>query len=324
MKTFDEVMAEVDGGPRPALLVANGFSQAWNSAIFNYATLYEKADFGGSTDVLRGLFDHFETYDFEKVMNHLLSAEAVAKAYGADEAVLKRISSDQMVLKDALIATIGNTHPSRPKDVTDQQYTTVRNFLNRFQPIFSLNYDLLLYWARNQHGLPPPEFHSDDGFRAGLRWAPDEAVQDVFFLHGGLHLYDTRFEIKKLAHKGNGDSIVDQVRDNLANGSFPLFVAEPTAEKKKSRIEHNPYLSYGFRALADLSCPLVVFGHAVNENDKHIFDQIQRSDVTKVFISLFGDENSPANARTKANAQAYLAKKGRVIDFFAAESTQVW
>jgi len=324
MNTFDEVMVELDGGPPPALLVANGFSQAWNAEIFNYATLYEKADFGTSTAALRGLFDHFQTYDFEKVMNHLLSAEAVAKAYGAEEAVLQRISADQKVLKDALIATIGATHPSRPQDVTDQQYTRVRNFLSRFDPIFSLNYDLLLYWARNQDALPPPGFRSDDGFRAGLRWAPDEANQDVFFLHGGLHLYDTRFEIKKLAHKGSGDSIVDQVRDNLAHGSFPLFVAEPTAEKKKSRIEHNPYLSYGFRGLAELDAPLIVFGHAVNENDKHIFDQIQRSDVKKVCVSLFGDENSPSNARTKANAQAYLAKKGRVIEFFDAATTPVW
>lgn len=227
-------------------------------------------------------------------------------------------------MKDALIATIGTTHPSRPADVTEQQYTRARSFLNRFQPIFSLNYDLLLYWARNQDALPPPGFRSDDGFRMGLKWAPQDANQDAFFLHGGLHLYDTGAEIKKLASKGNGDSIVDQVRDNLAKGSFPLFVAEPTAEKKKSRIEHNPYLSYGFRALADLDSSLLVFGHAVNENDKHIFDQIQRSGVSKIFISLFGDENSSANARTQANAKAFLAKKGRLIEFFDAATAPVW
>lgn len=66
MKSFDEAMAELGDEPRPALLIANGFSQAWNAEIFNYATLYEKADFGASTTALRHLFEHFQTYDFEK------------------------------------------------------------------------------------------------------------------------------------------------------------------------------------------------------------------------------------------------------------------
>lgn len=324
MKTYAEVLEQLEGVAEPALLVANGFSQAWDPAVFNYANLLDKADFGERSAVLRALFGHFETYDFEKVMNHLLGAEAVAKVYGAGDAVVQQIAADQQVLKDTLIATLGTTHPSRPSDVTTEQFTTARTFLARFRQIFTLNYDLLLYWARNQNDLPPPGFNSDDGFRAGRRWTPEEANQDVFFLHGGLHLYDTGFEIKKLAYKGSGESIIDQVRDNLAMGQFPLFVSEPTADKKKARIEHNPYLSYGYRNLANLDSALVVYGHSVHENDKHIFDQIKRSAVSRVYVSLFGDENSPANARTKANAQAYLARNGRVIEFFAAESTQVW
>lgn len=48
MKTFEEAMAELGEGLKPALLLANGFSQAWNAQIFNYATLYEKVNFGES------------------------------------------------------------------------------------------------------------------------------------------------------------------------------------------------------------------------------------------------------------------------------------
>lgn len=323
MKTFQQVLEELGEDAESALLVANGFSQAWNPEVFNYANLLEKADFGASNLVLRNLFDHFQTFDFEKVMNQLLGAEAVAKAYGADDIVIQRIATDQQVLKDTLIATIGATHPSRPSEVTSAQFTVARTFLARFTRVFSLNYDLLLYWARNQE-LPPEGFSSDDGFRAGRLWTPDEADQDVFFLHGGLHLYDTGEEIKKLAYKGSGDSIIDQVRDNLMDGRFPLFVSEPTADKKKSRIERNPYLNYCYRELAELNSALVVFGHSVHDNDKHIFDQIQRSGVARVYVSLYGDENTPSNARTKANAQSFLAKEGRTIDFFSAESTPVW
>lgn len=324
MKSYEDVQKELVGVASPALLVANGFSQAWNSDIFNYANLYEKADFQESSTILRGLFEHFQTYDFERVMNHLLSAEAVAKAYGADEAVVKKIENDQQVLKDALIATIGKTHPGRPMDVSEKAYVSAREFLSRFDRIFSLNYDLLLYWARNQSELAPGGHLADDGFRTEARWVPEEADQKVFFLHGGLHLYDTGFDIRKLAYKSSGTSIIDQVRGNLEKGVFPLFVSEPTAERKKARIEHNPYLSYGFRELTKLDSALVVYGHSVHDNDKHIFDQIKLSAVSKVFVSLFGDESSDANVRTKANAQAYLEKKGRAIEFFDAGSVKVW
>lgn len=323
MKTFQQILNELDEGEKPVLLIGNGFSQAWNSVVFNYANLFEKADFGTSNVILRSLFDHFQTFDFEKIMNQLLGAEAVAKAYGADNIVIQKIAMDQIFLKDTLIATIGANHPSKPSEVTSTQFTLARTFLAQFTKIFSLNYDLLLYWARNQE-LEPAGFSSDDGFRAGRRWTPDEADQNVFFLHGGLHLFDTGEEIKKLAYKGSGDSIIDQVRENLTKGRFPLFVSEPTADKKKSRIERNPYLNYCYRKLAELNSSLVVFGHSVQDNDKHIFDQIQRSGVARVYVSLYGDENTPSNARTKANAQSFLAKNGRVIDFFSAESTSVW
>ncbi len=323
MKTYQQVLQELGDEQSPCLLLANGFSQAWNTQVFNYANLLEKADFGESSAVLRGLFEHFETFDFEKVMHQLLGAEAVAKAYGAPETVTQKIQADQQILKDTLIATIGATHPSRPNEVTAEQFTAARTFLARCGSVFSLNYDLLLYWARNQE-LPPYGFASDDGFRAERRWTPEEADQNVFFLHGGLHLYDTGDAIKKLAFKGSGESIIDQVRDNLAEGRFPLFVSEPTAEKKKGRIERNPYLSYGFRSLAEINTSLVVFGHSVHENDKHIFDQVKRGGAGRIYVSLFGDENSAANVRTRANATAFLMKAGRAVEFFSAESTPVW
>lgn len=323
MKTYQQVLQELGDEQNPCLLLANGFSQAWSPQVFNYANLLEKADFGASSDVLRSLFAHFETFDFEKVMHQLLGAEAVTKAYGAAEALTQKIQEDQQVLEDTLIATIGATHPSRPNEVSADQFTAARTFVARYGSVYSLNYDLLLYWARNQE-LPPEGFTSDDGFRAERKWAPDDSHQNVFFLHGGLHLYDTGDSIRKLAFKGSGESIIDQVRDNLAEGRFPLFVSEPTADKKKARIERNPYLSYGFRSLAEIDSSLVVFGHSVHENDKHIFDQVKRSGAGRIYVSLFGDENSPANVRTRANAAAFLMKPGRTVEFFSAESTPVW
>ncbi|MEZ8382873.1 DUF4917 family protein [Vibrio splendidus] len=50
---------------------------------------------------------------------------------------------------------IANTHPHphphRPSLIADDdRFTSTRRFLTCFSNIFSLNYDLLLYWAVNK------------------------------------------------------------------------------------------------------------------------------------------------------------------------------
>lgn len=62
----------------------------------------------------------------------------------------------------------------------------------------------------------------------------------------------------------------------------------------------------------------------MDENDKHIFDQIKSSPVDRIFVSIFGNEHSEANTRTKANARAYLERFDKEVDFYDAESAPVW
>ena len=47
-----------------SILLANGFSQAWDHTVCNYKSLFEKADFGTREIEIRNLFTEFETYDF--------------------------------------------------------------------------------------------------------------------------------------------------------------------------------------------------------------------------------------------------------------------
>jgi len=62
----------------------------------------------------------------------------------------------------------------------------------------------------------------------------------------------------------------------------------------------------------------------MDENDKHIFDQINLSNIHKIFVSIYGDETSDDNKRSKANAKTYLEKEGVEVIFYQAESTPVW
>ncbi len=324
MQTFQAVIESLDADEKPFILLANGFSQAWNANIFNYANLLAAADFGDRHSVIRPLFDNLQTYDFEAVSKQLTAAEMVLRAYDPNNALVDQIVSDQDVLKNSLITAISNTHPNLPNEITDEQYVSVRTFLSQFKEVFSVNYDLLFYWARNKNNLAPENYKTDDGFRAQLCWKGHGTEQEVHFLHGGLHIYDTGQHIKKHACTDDGVTIVEQVRNNLQSGNFPLFVSEPTHQRKKQRIERSPYLNYCFQALGSITGSLFIHGHSMDDNDKHIFDQIRSSRVSNIFVSIYGNENTPANARTKANARAFLEGVGKQVAFYQAESAPVW
>jgi len=324
MISFNDAMATVEEGDKPSILLGNGFSRAWRNDIFNYANLLDVADFKDRETEIRNLFSLLDTYDFEAVMRSLVAAKTVLDAYGGNRDLVEQIERDQQFLKDALIIAISKTHPDRPTEVSQAQFTAARTFLSRYDQIFTVNYDLLFYWARNMDDLPPRNYSTDDGFRKGCKWKGHGTGQEAHFLHGGLHIFDSGTNIEKHSSDEIGTGIVDLVRDNLKREKFPLFVSEPTSAKKKHRIEHNPYLDFCFRSLRQVTGTFFIQGHSMDENDKHIFDQLKQSHVNKFFVSIFGEEDSDGNARVKANALAYLKSPTSDVEFYDAESAPIW
>lgn len=324
MLSYQDAIDQLSDSEIPSILIANGFSQAWDASIFNYASILDAASFGTRDKEIKGLFKLSETYDFETIMGQLVSAQMVLETFDEDPALITQIKDDQETLKSSLVSAIAKTHPSLPSEVTDHQFVAVRKFLSTFQNIFSLNYDLLLYWAINKFNLKPDNYRVDDGFRYPTVWNVTGTNQNLFFLHGGLHIFDEEVNIRKHACTDEGLTIVDQVRSNLNMHKFPLFVSEPTAEKKKIKIEHNPYLYKAFNKFGELGGTLFIHGHSMDENDKHIFDQIVFSNVTKVYVSIFGDENSAENKKSKANALAYIQNLNISVEFYQAESAPIW
>jgi len=322
--SYQDAINQLSDGETPSILIANGFSQAWDENIFNYANILDAASFGTRDKEIRGLFKLSETYDFETIMRQLVSAQIVLESYGGDPTLIQQIKDDQETLKTSLVTAIAKNHPYLPNEVTDLQYIAVRKFLSKFQNIFSLNYDLLLYWAINKFNLDPKNYKVDDGFRYPTFWNVSIKSQNLFFLHGGLHIFDEETSIRKHACTEDGLTIIDQVSSNLNNHKFPLFVSEPTAQNKKIKIEHNPYLYKAFSKFGELSGTLFIHGHSMDENDQHVFDQITSSNVSKVYISIFGNENSTANKKSKAYAMAYIQNANVSVEFYQAETAPVW
>ncbi|MEN4541016.1 DUF4917 family protein [Pantoea agglomerans] len=322
LDSFEQKLDTLNGEV-PSILLGNGFSQAWRRDIFNYKVLYDRANFGARHNTLSNLFNQLGTFDFEKVMQTLDSALVVCMGYNVSQSIIDNIIADKEQLKNSLIQVITQSHPSRSSNVSILQYSNAKPFISQFEKVFTVNYDLLLYWIINKTEVSPNGYVNNDGFMRDCWIARPE--QDVFFLHGGLHLYDNGTTIRK--HTFNDDlnnSIAEQVETLLNNGQFPLFVSEPDAEKKLQRIQHNSYLNASFQAIKKLNGALFIHGHSMAENDKHIFDQICLSNVHTVFVGIFGDEYSDANRLTMANANRFLRTRKIDVEFYDSATANIW
>ena len=182
-----------------------------------------------------------------------------------------------------------------PSGVSPTAYSACRTFLAHFGTIYTLNYDLLLYWTLMQDELTPA-ITGDDGFRTPesgpatyVTWEVENSdQQNVFYLHGALHIFDAGAELKKYTWVNTGVRLIDQVRDALKDDLYPLIVAEGESAQKKSKIMHSNYLSRGYRSLPKVTGALFVYGHSLADNDEHILRLVEGK-VKQVFISLYGD-----------------------------------
>lgn len=342
--SFDAAMAAVENASKRHLLLGNGFSLALKPDIFSYESLFQNADFANAPNI-PNVFKALGTQDFEIVIRRLQDAATVIEVYRADlrGTLADELRRDCAIVKDALVSAIARRHPDRPYDISKTQYSACRAFLNRFDYIFTLNYDVLLYWALMQSEVDNLSLRPDDGFRH-----PEEGVDlsyvswqqansaTVHYLHGALHLFDQNTEIIKYTWSKTDRAIVDQIREALEENKYPLFVAEGSTESKVDRILHNAYLHKALRSFE--SCcgssknAIVVFGHSLADNDMHILRCIAAGGTFAMVVGIYGDPSSASNAMLITNAEHIAAPRSEKrgdrfpldIIYFDAASAKIW
>ncbi len=347
---------------RRYLLLGNGFSISLFPKCFSYASLFQEAkDLGllQKTPELEKAFELLDTIDFEHVMESLKAASTLGPLYGFDG---RKMAEHAELLKQVLVEAIAGRHPSRPSDINDDQYQSCRAFLanfigsereSRFQGrVFSLNYDLLLYWTVLHDpiswgdpltGGSDQELNHDDGFRAPeddydaeyVAWDQFGASneQSVTFLHGAMHLYERGPELAKLCWERSGSKpLMDQIRQSLDQSRYPLFVSEGTTAFKLGRINRSAYLSKALRSFAGCcgtkGAAVFIIGHSLAANDEHILKRIRGGKVGKLYVSLFGDPDNNTNRAIRAKAE--LLASGRSdrhhleVHFIDAATLHIW
>ncbi len=337
--SFDEALATEPNYRKRHLLLGNGFSRAWKDDIFSYDALLEQANFGQLSDVARHAFDILGTTDFEVVMESLRSAAKLIAIYGLDQAELQdRLMRDAIGLREVLVQAIAGRHPDRPNAVTNKEYKHAKTFLSYFKGIYTVNYDLLLYWTLMQDEIDP-RLGLDDGFRRPIEGDQDYVTweiertnsQDIFYLHGALHIFDAGHEIQKYTWINTGIPLMDQIRTALENNLYPLFVSEGTSKQKLEKIKHSDLLSRGRRSFANLGNSLYIYGHSMAPNDEHIIRLIETNKCEWLFVSLYGNPDSDSNKVIRKRCHDLVNTRklqGNYhplgLKFFDAASAKVW
>jgi hypothetical protein len=269
-------------------------------------------------------------------MRALRCAAALIRLYDTTNTALPaRLIEDATGLRETLVQAIAGRHPDRPHLVSQDEYAHARRFLANFGSICSVNYDLLLYWALMQQEIEP-EVPFDDGFRQPddgpadyVTWEVEKTDrQNVFFLHGALHIFDAGHEIQKYTWVNTGVPLIEQVRDALERNLYPLFVSEGDSRQKLSKIKHSDFLARTYRSFAKIGGALFVYGHSFAPNDEHVLRLIEKNKCSQLFVGLYGDPDSPANRRIRDRAQAIATGRpgNRALEalFYDAASARVW
>ena len=185
------------------------------------------------------------------------------------------------------------------------------------------------------------DVQSDDGFRTSLGdiesgiasdyvvWEPSQShEQNMWFLHGALHVFDSGTEIQKYTWNRTGIRLIEQIREALSRNFFPLFVAEGSSAEKLERIRHSDYLAKAYRSFQEIQHCLFIYGHSLAVNDKHYLRLIENGKLAHIFVGLYGDPESSTNRQIVERAKAMGLARGRRrelrVDFYNSESAQVW
>lgn len=350
--SFEEAIADAAQYSKRHLLLGNGFSIECRADIFHYASLYGEADFSGLPEA-KHVFEALGTQDFEVAIKALESGALLLPIYAPLATTAPGIMKTHAThLKDLLVSTIAGNHPDIPASIPNSKFWACRHFLNNFLgagnggQVYSLNYDLLLYWTLMHDDIPfggeTLELAKSDAFGNDedepdadyVVWQGETAAHSarVHFLHGALHLFDSGSELKKYTWIRKGDPLIQQARESIDNGAFPLFVAEGTSVQKKNKIRHNAYLYQCFKTLTanaqtGTHC-FFIHGHSLARNDDHILLRLGRGHFKKLYVSIFGDPDSAANQATIQRAKELVGLRHHrfplEVVFYDAQSANVW
>ncbi len=324
---WNDIANDFRGG---ALILGNGASIAINNN-FDYPSIFEKAkEEGYINDSLEEIFQDLQTKDFEFILRALWHSKRINKALqlGPENKITKAYD----LVKNAFITTVHSIHESVTYDSVKAELKKASIFLSHFKKVFSLSYDLLVYWTI-MIGNDNSPYTFKDGFTWGgtFNWEgafnPGESTI-VFYPHGNLVICrDIEGGDFKICNRQQRNNLLNTITEKWrVENLVPVFVSEGSKEQKIKAISQSPYLSPIYNSiLPQIGETVVIYGWSMEDQDDHIVEAICKKNPRKIAVSLYTDdpEHTVTREKIKNKLRSRLGRRLQIY-FFDAQNEGCW
>lgn len=323
---------ELNRANKKSIIIGNGFGnsfdKAFGSKCFSWNNLLELCEIEEDSPLYALLQEC--NLDFELAHQKLNNAIDVFVEYGECEDKIHFYQQQVELLREQLVLAVSASHPNSFANATPEMSAKIesgRRFLMQFDEIYSLNYDLLLYWLRcyRKPYIGTDSFCNSNEYD-DLVFSPDDN-SNFLFPHGALFLNRNGISATKV-RSSQYDPILAVVERNIENGVFPITVSEGTGRQKREVIRGNKYLSYCYDRLQKVEGSVFSFGCSfMCGKDEHIIEQLLRSPAERIVIGEYAPDR--ARAIQLLNEFEQVQKKQghrRPVPVFIADTsgTGVW
>lgn len=155
----------------------------------------------------------------------------------------------------------------------------------------------------------PNDLTAQDGFSFD-NYSPEKPfTQNIFFLHGAFHIYQGKNCIKKITKKQD-KALYNQLEEVINDEETDIIcILKGTSQEKEQEIQNNKYLQGGFNKLSSISGNIVIFGSSLDDNDSHILNAVNGSNVIKIYIS----SSEKRKNETYNKAKKYFVNKEIIL-----------
>ena len=146
-------------------------------------------------------------------------------------------------------------------------------------------------------------------------WKNGKNNQNIFYLHGALHIYKSEDRVRKLVmKKGFRDqSFINVILEEAQNKNHSC-IFDQQLEDKVRKIKDNSYLKHCFEQLSKAQGELFLIGWSCSDNDDHLVRQICKSNINKLYIS-YHDLSSKERFRAKFNSKEITFFNSKLLPF---------
>jgi Domain of unknown function (DUF4917) len=276
------------------LVLGNGLSiNIWSD--FEYSHLFKRASLKPEA---HQLFTDFDTQNFETVLEALWHAETTLAVLGQGTDPVTKLYEN---VQAGLFQAVQQVHV--PWKLIDRSVLKhISDAVSWHRLVFTLNYDLLTYWAAMESG---PTSNIRDFFWSNQNTFDikntilEAGCTGLLYLHGGVHLWqDSKSGLTGKWTNRSGGALLSSVEANFNKipSRQPVLVSEGTSAQKKARIRRSDYLTYALQTLSNNTSDTVIFGASFGEQDKHISDAIDAGGKRRIAISIRPGTKAQNNA----------------------------